>query len=322
MTSKKKIKQVRELGNAPQALGPNEETGISKAASKFVSEANAKSQAKETARSAGAPSFPVTVGKTAGFAGGVPPRIQDLLFFVKDRRSAAREGDESAFIDILVLAEQLCEAVDDVRLLHTEIARACARKKVTWPCLLRNREDCLKQTVKTLKQLELGQGLPGASHLTTVTGVKGQKATAYLNLCAEDALKDIVFLRLKHTGGSPDDLAIAASRLSELDESTSKEWGDFAFKVLRKVTNDKFFEHPDVKSVFEAGKKHYLRITNASAKRTFKNAQGDAANEWNAEHQVKQRQAAAEKTAQNQGVERVRQKFIEAFSRVAVCVYQ
>lgn len=30
------MKEVRELGNTPKDLGPNEETGISKAAAKFV----------------------------------------------------------------------------------------------------------------------------------------------------------------------------------------------------------------------------------------------------------------------------------------------
>ena len=36
MTTKEMMKEVRELGNTPKDLGPNEETGISKAAAKFV----------------------------------------------------------------------------------------------------------------------------------------------------------------------------------------------------------------------------------------------------------------------------------------------
>lgn len=54
MTTKEMMKEVRKLGNAPKDLGPDEETGISKAAAKFVKEANARSEARNAARSVGA----------------------------------------------------------------------------------------------------------------------------------------------------------------------------------------------------------------------------------------------------------------------------
>jgi hypothetical protein len=142
----------------------------------------------------------------------IPPVVEALLRTVARARHAARQGNKEALLTLVVLADELCEAIESVRHVQPEMVLKVARIKGVWSCNLRNRKECITDTYRVLDEIELGQGLPNAQHITTVSRRRGQRATAYLNRHAEDAFKDIIHLR--KIGRESPAYALAAAALA------------------------------------------------------------------------------------------------------------
>lgn len=245
--------------------------------------------------------------------------VRQALRTLAALRFAARMGHRDAFVHLVAFADVACEAVEDVRVTRPQEARAMARKKAVWPCLVRDRKECVADTVAALKALELGQGTGAPEHVATLPRRKGQRATATINRLAEGARRDIEFLRGDAVTKPDIELASVASLLPELTTGEAADaWADFAFAGLRAATKDAIFDDPEVRRIFERGRTHYLRKVQAAAKRTKARAKskGDEAAEWRADSVVSGRLGAAEKTAQQEGIGRVRMEFLRAFRRV------